>query len=162
MRKSTFVGNLVAWAVVAAVCGAFLVWYHMSDMDVVTAAIAESALVQLGVVLAGPGLLYAVGAILGLVLVRLKKIMLGRGFKRTWRAVGLVGLALIAMAGLPMLGSGFFSAFMWATVVVVYVSMMAPILIAILGFLYALGCAGVDATRRGPLADYLPDDHFER
>lgn len=161
MRKSTLIGNLVAWVVVALAGAAFLAWYHTSDVDVVAAAIGDSVLVQLGVILAGPALLYAIGVLLGLLLVWLKKITLGRGFKTLWRVVGILGLALIVMAALPLLGSGFFSAFMWASVIVTYVSMVAPVILMIVGFLYALGCAGTDKSRRGPFAKYLPDDHFE-
>lgn len=161
MRKSTFVGNFVAWVVVAAVCIAFLAWYHMSDLDVVSAAIGGSALVQLGVVLASPVLLYAMGVVLGLMLLWFKKITLGRGFKLLWRVLGLTGLAVIALAAVPMLGGDAATAFMWASVIVVYVSVAAPVLIMVFGFLYALGCAGTDRTKRGPFAKYLPDDHFE-
>lgn len=161
MRKSTFVGNLVAWLVVAAVCAAFLAWYHVSDLDVVSAAIGSSALVQLGVVLGGPVLMYAIGVVLGLLLLWFKKISLGRGFKLLWRVLGLAGLAVIALAAVPLLGGDAATAFMWASVIVVYVSVVAPVLIMVLGFLYALGCAGTDRAKRGPFAKYLPDDHFE-
>lgn len=161
MRKSTFVGNLVAWLVVGAVCAAFLAWYHVSDLDVVSAAIGSSALVQLGVVLGGPVLMYAIGVVLGLLLLWFKKISLGRGFKLLWRVLGLAGLAVIALAAVPLLGGDAATAFMWASVIVVYVSVVAPVLIMVLGFLYALGCAGTDRTKRGPFAKYLPDDHFE-
>lgn len=161
MRKSTFIGNLVAWVVVAAVCVAFLAWYHMSDMDVVAAAIGDSALVQLGVVAASPVLLFAMGVLIGLALVWFKKITLGRGFKVLWRVVGIAGLALIAMSAAPMLSPEMESAFMWASVIVVYVSIAAPILIMMFGLAYALGCAGTDVSKRGPFAKYLPDDHFE-
>lgn len=161
MRKSTFIGNFVAWVVVAAVCIAFLAWYHMSDLDVVSAAIGDSALVQLGVVLASPVLLYAMGVVIGLMLLWIKKITLGRSFKLLWRVLGLTGLAVIALAAVPMLGGDAATAFMWASVIVVYVSVAAPVLIMVFGFLYALGCAGTDRTKRGPFAKYLPDDHFE-
>lgn len=161
MRKSTFIGNLVAWVVVAAVCVAFLAWYHMSDMDVVAAAIGDSALVQLGVVAASPVLLFAMGVLIGLALVWFKKITLGCGFKVLWRVVGIIGLAIIAMSAAPMLSPEMEGAFMWASVIVVYVSIAAPILIMMFGFSYALGCAGVDRDKRGPFAKYLPDDHFE-
>lgn len=161
MKKSTFIGNFVAWVVVAAACIAFLAWYHTSDMDVVAAAIGDSALVQLGVILASPLLLFAMGAVIGLMVLWLKKITLGRGFKLLWRVLGLAGLAVIALAAVPLAGEGAASAFMWASVVVVYVSVAAPILIMLFGFFYALGCAGTDASRRGPFAKYLPDDHFE-
>lgn len=161
MKKSTFYGNLVAWIAIAAVCIAFLAWYHMSDLETVSAAIGDSALVQLGVILAAPLLLFAMGVIIGVVLVWFKKIELRRGFKVLWRVVGILGLAMLALAVVPLVAPAAASAFMWASVVVVYVSMMAPILIMMFGLAYALGCAGVDTTRRGKLDQYLPDDHFE-
>lgn len=161
MRKSTFIGNLVAWVAVAAACVAFLAWYHLTDFEVVAAAIGDSALVQLGVVAASPLLLYAMGALIGLALVWFKNIEFGRGFKVLWRVVGIVGLAIIAMSVAPLLSPALETTFMWASVIVVYVSLAAPILIMMFGFSYALGCAGVDRDKRGPFAKYLPDDHFE-
>lgn len=161
MKKSTFIGNFVVWVVAAAVCIAFLAWYHASDMDVVAAAISGSAAVQLGVMLASPVLLYAMGVVLGLMLLWFKKITLGRAFKLLWRVLGLAGLAVIVLAAAPMLGEGASAAFLWASVIVTYVSIAAPILVMLFGFFYALGCAGTDTSRRGPFAKYLPDDHFE-
>ena len=49
MRKPTFIGNLVAWVAVAAACVAFLAWYHLTDFEVVAAAIGDSALGCAGV-----------------------------------------------------------------------------------------------------------------
>lgn len=160
MRKSTFIGNFVVWIVVAAVCIAFLVWYHMTDPDTVLAA-TESAPVQLGMVLASPLLLYAMGALIGLALVQLKRILMGRTAKVVCRVVGIAALAFVALAAVPVFLPDSGQAFLGPTVIVVYVTMAAPILIMVLGFVYALGCAGTDRSRRGPFAKYLPDDHFE-
>lgn len=161
MKKTTFYGNLTAWALVVAACAAFLAWYHTSDLETVAAAIGGSPLVQLGVIASAPLLLFGIGALVGLALVRVKKIALRRGFKRLWRAVGVLGLLVLVVAVLPLVAPGMTGALMWASIVVVYVSMTAPVLIVMLGFAYALGCAGVDLTRRGVLDEYLPDDHFE-
>lgn len=161
LKKSTFVGNLVAWVVVAAACCAFLAWYHLSDFDVVAAAIGDSPLVQLGVVAAAPLLLYAIGVLLGIALMWFKKILVGRVAKRVCLAIGLLSLAFILLAALPVLLPDAADSLMGPVVVVVYVSMVAPPLIMMLGFAYAVGCAGVDTSRRGPFAKYLPDDHFE-
>lgn len=49
MRKSTFIGNLVAWVAVAAACVAFLAWHHLTDFEVIAAAIGDSALGCAGV-----------------------------------------------------------------------------------------------------------------
>lgn len=161
MKKSTFIGNLVVWLAVAALCCAFLAWYHSSDYLTVAEVVGESPLAQLGVVLAGPLVLYAAGALLGLALVWFKKILLGRAAKRACRAVGVVSLAFLLLAGLPALVPDAGSAVLGTVVVVVYVSMVAPPLVMMLGFAYGVGCAGVDASKRGPLSKYLPDDHFE-
>lgn len=158
MKKSTFVGNFVAWVVVAAACCAFLAWYHMTDMEVVAAALGESAPAQLGLVLAAPVLVYAIGVVLGLLVVWFKKITLGKVAKRVCRVVALAVLACMALAGLPVLVPSAGDALLGLVVVVVYVSMAAPVLFVVIGFVYAMGCAGVDRTKRGPFAKYLPED----
>lgn len=158
MKKSTFVGNFVAWAVVAAACCAFLAWYHMTDMEVVAAALGESAPAQLGLILAAPVLVYAIGVVLGLLVVWFKKITLGKVAKRVCRVVALAVLACMALAGLPVLVPSAGDALLGLVVVVVYVSMAAPVLFVVIGFVYAMGCAGVDRTKRGPFAKYLPED----
>lgn len=158
MKKSTFIGNVVAWAAVAVVCIAFLAWYHTTDAAVVEEALASSALVQLGVVLASPVLLYAMGVEIGVLLLWFKDILMGRTAKRACRAAGIVSLALLALVAVPVFAPSAQGAFLGISIVVVYVTMAAPILIMMLGFLYALGCAGVDATKRGLFAKYLPED----
>ena len=162
MKKSTFIGNLVAWILVAAACCAFLAWYHMSDFDLVAAAIGDSPLVQVGVVLAAPLLLYAIGVVLGLMLVWFKKILMGRIGKRVCRVIGILALVFLLFAGLPALVPDAANTLLGPVVVVVYVSMMAPVLIVMLGFAYAVGCAGVDTSKRGPLSKYLPVDDGRR
>ena len=67
-------------------------------------------------------------------------------------AVLLLGRILVPAAEDALLGPAF---------VVVYVTMVAPLLIMMLGFVYAVGCAGVDKSKRGPFARYLPEDHFD-
>lgn len=161
MKKSTFVGNFFAWVVVAAACSAFLAWYHMTDMEVVAAALGSSGPAQLGVILAAPVLVYAIGVVLGLLVLWLKKITVGKVAKRVCRAVSLVVLACMALAGLPVLVPSAGDALLGLVVVVVYVSMAAPVLFVVIGFLYAVGCAGVDRTKRGPFAKYLPEDDEE-
>ena len=157
MKKSTFIGNLVVWSVVAALCCAFLAWWHLGN---VTPNISDP-MVQLGVVLAAPLLLYAMGALVGLALMWFKKILVGRAAKRACRVVGILALALMLLAGLPAPVPSAGEALVGVSFVVVYVTMVAPLLVMVLGFVYAVGCAGVDASRRGPFARYLPEDHFE-
>lgn len=158
MRKTTFFGNLVAWAAVVAACVAFLAWYHGADAAVVEAAMAGSTLVQLGMVLASPALLYALGAVLGLLLVRFKGILMGRASRLACRFVAIAALVALALVAVPVLAPATGNAFLGISVVVVYVTMTAPVLLMMLGFAYALGCAGVDPSKRGPFAKYLPDD----
>lgn len=160
MRKSTFIGNLVAWLVVGVACVAFLVWYNTTDAEVVLEA-TESVPVQVGMVLASPLLLFAIGALLGLLLVRLKRILLGRGARRACRVVAVLALALVLVAALPAVVPAAAESLLFAAVIVVYVTMAAPVLLIILGFVYGLGCAGVDPDKRGPFAKYLPDDDLE-
>lgn len=157
MKKSTFIGNLVAWIVVAALCCAFLAWWHLGNG---TPNISDP-MVQLGVVLAAPLLLYAMGALVGLALMWFKKILVGRAAKRACRVVGILALALMLLAGLPAPVPSAGEVLVGVSFVVVYVTMVAPLLVMVLGFVYAVGCAGVDASRRGPFARYLPEDHFE-
>ena len=159
MRKSTFIGNLVVFVALAALCCAFLAWYHTAEDTL--EVIGGSALAQLGVVLASPVLLYSLGVIVGLALVWFKRIAFGRVAKVVLRTIGVAGLAFIALCAVPVLAPDAGGSLLGPVVVVVYVTMVAPILVMMLGFAYALGCAGVDASKRGPFAKYLPDDHFE-
>ena len=158
MKKSTFIGNFVAWVAVAAACIAFLAWYHMTDASVVEAALDGSALVSLGVLLASPVLLFAMGAVIGLLLVWFKDILMGRLAKRACLTASVVALALFVLAAVPVFAPSAGGAFLGISVVVVYVARLAPILVMLFGFLYALGCAGVDTSKRGPFDKYLPKD----
>ena len=161
MKKSTFIGNFAGWVVVAAASVAFLAWYHMTDFEVVSAAIGDSALVQLGVVLASPLLLYAIGALIGLLLVWFKRIRMGRVSRTACLVLALLVLAFVLLAAVPALAPDTAGALMIPTVVVVYVTMVAPIMVMFFGFLYALGIAPVDAAKRGPLSRHLPDERAE-
>ena len=157
MKKSTIIGNLVAWVAVAAACCAFLAWWHLGNG---TPNISDP-LVQLGVVLAAPLLLYAIGVLIGLALMWFKKILVGRVSKRVCRVIGVLALFFVLLAGVPALAPDTGEALMGPAMVVVYVTMVAPLMIMMLGFVYAVGCAGVDTSKRGPFAKYLPEDHFE-
>ena len=157
MKKSTFIGNLVAWVAVAAACCAFLAWWHLGNG---TPNISDP-LVQLGVVLAAPLLLYAIGVLIGLALMWFKKILVGRVSKLVCRVIGVLALFFVLLAGVPALAPDTGEALMGPAMVVVYVTMVAPLMIMMLGFVYAVGCAGVDTSKRGPFAKYLPEDHFE-
>ena len=159
MKKSTFIGNFVAWVIVAALGIAFLAWYHMTDFEVVSAAIGDSALVQLGVVLASPLLLYAIGVLIGLLLVWFKRIRMGGVARTVCLVLALLALAFVLLAG--VLAPDTAGTLMIPTVVIVYVTMVAPIMVMFFGFLYALGLAPADASKRGPLSRHLPDERAE-
>ena len=69
--------------------------------------------------------------------------------------VSVLFLAVLVLSPVPILfGVGLTA----PVVIVVYLGMAAPAVIVILGFLYALGLAEVDPTKKGPFAKYLPDD----
>ena len=159
MKKTTFAVNLAVWAAVAIATTAFLGWYHASDAD--RLATAGSTATQLGAVLAAPVLLFAMGAVLGLLFVFFKKIEMGRTSRLVLRCASILALAFVLLAGVPIVAPSLADAFAVPLVVVIYVSRAAPILIMMSGFFYALGMAPADRTKRGAFAKYLPDDHFE-
>lgn len=161
LKKSTFFGNFAAWVAVAAACIAFLAWYHMSDQTAVLAAVESSSLVQLGVMLASPVLLYAMGAVIGLLVVWFKKIEIGRGFRTLWRVVSAICMAFIVLAALPVFFEGLGGAMMGPVVALIIIARVGPILLMMLGFFYALAIAPVNKSKKSRLEKYLPDDHFE-
>ena len=116
---------------------------------------------QLGVVLASPLLLYAIGALIGLLLVWFKRIRMGRVSRTACLVLALLVLAFVLLAAVPALAPDTAGALMIPTVVVVYVTMVAPIMVMFFGLLYALGIAPVDAAKRGPLSRHLPDERAE-
>lgn len=144
MKKTTFVGNLAAWVAVGVVCCAFLGWWHLSD----GIPSVQSSAVQLGVVLAAPLLLYAIGAIIGLAVLWFKKILVSRITKRVCRVISIAVLAFVLAAGLPALIPATGEALLGPAVVVVYVAMAAPLLLVVLGVVYAVGCAGANEPRK--------------
>ena len=160
LKKSTFIGNFVAWVVVAAASIAFLAWYHLSDPDTVLAA-TESPLVQTGMVLAAPLLLFAMGVLIGLLLLWFTHVLMGRGARLACRVVAVLSLVFILLAAVPVVVPAAAESFLGPAVIVVYVTMAAPILIMMFGFLYALGFAPTDTNKRSRFAKYLPKDHFE-
>ncbi|OUP08696.1 hypothetical protein [Collinsella sp. An2] len=161
MKKTSFIVNFIVWAAIVFGTTAFLAWYHLTDADQVATLVASSPVAQAGTVLAAPLLLYAMGVVLGLLLVFFKKIEIGRTSRLVLRVLAILALVLFVLAAIPSFAPSMTSVFELPIVVVVYVSMAAPILIMMFGLFYALGIAPVDSSRRGPFAKYLPDDHFE-
>ena len=157
MKKSTFIGNLATWVVVAIVSCGFLAWWHLGNG---TPNISDP-LVQLGVVLAAPLLLYALGVLICLALLWFKGICVRRMTKRVCRAIGILALVLVMLAGVPAIVPETGEALVGPAMVVVYVSMVAPLLIMAFGVVYAVGCAGVDTTKRGSSVTEPSDSSFE-
>lgn len=158
MKKSLAV-NLILWIAIAAAMIAFLAWYHLAGGD--AAATEEAGPLMLGTVLSAPVLLYAMGAIIGLLLIMFKDVQMGRTAKRIALVCGLLALAFILAGGLPTLAPSTTGELAASIVIVHYVTAAAPILIMMFGFLYALGFAPTDMSKRGRFAKYLPKDHFE-
>ena len=157
--KKSLIANLILWIAIAAAMVAFLAWYHLAGGD--AAATGEAGPLMLGTVLAAPVLLYAMGAVIGLLLIMFKDVQMGRTAKRISLACGLLALAFILAGGLPALAPGATGELAASIVIVHYVTAAAPILIMMFGFLYALGFAPTDTSRRSRFAKYLPKDHFE-
>lgn len=144
MRKTTFIGNLAAFLALFVVCAGFLAWWHLGGGS---SSVSEP-LVQLGVILAAPFLVYALGVVLGLIFLWLRRVTLRRVTKLVCRVVGVASLAFMALAALPVFFPECGDALLAPVQVVVIVAMTAPLLFVALGVAYAAGCAGV--TPGGP------------
>lgn len=155
MKKNVLIANVAVWGILMAVCIAFQAWYRTGEVTSTYYAVQGSPILQVMLVVSGPILLFALGALLGLPFVWFKKIQLGRGVRRVLRVISVLFLACVAMVIVPMLFQVTLTA---PVVVVVYLSMAAPAVIVILGFLYALGLADIDPSKKSPLAKYLPED----
>lgn len=156
MKRPALLINFIVWVAVALGTTAYLAWYHLG-----ATADAAGGLMSALRVVAAPLVLYALGVVMGLLLVVFKKITMGGTARMACRIAGIACLALIVVAALPSFIPGMTADLIGPAIVVVYVSAAAPIMIMMFGFLYALGLAPKDKTRRGPFAKYLPDDHFE-
>ena len=87
MKKNVLIANAVVWAILLAGCVAFQVWYRSGEVIDTYYAVMGSAFLQVMAVESGPVILFAVGALLGLLFVGLKKIKLGRGARNALRVV---------------------------------------------------------------------------
>lgn len=160
MKRPAVLINLIVWVAIGIGATAYLAWYHLGGAA--TAATEAAGGLELALrVVSAPLLLYAIGAVMGLLLVIFKKITMGGTARTVCRIAGIACLVLVFVTALPSLFPGAAADLIAPTIVVVYVTSAAPIMIMMFGFLYALGLAPKDKTRRGPFAKYLPDDHFE-
>lgn len=145
MKKLTFIGNLAAFLLVFVVCAGFLAWWHLGGGS----ASVASPIVQLGVILAAPFLVYALGAILGLIYLWVRGTTFRRVTKIICRVLGVATLAFMLLAIFPVFFPEFGDALLGPVQVVVIIAMAAPILFVVLGVVYAIGCAGVTPAASG-------------
>lgn len=155
MKKNVLIANLIVWGALLAICIAFQAWYRTAEFEATYAAIQDSRLLQVGLIYSGPILLFALGALLGLAFVWGKKVQMGHGARLAMRIISGLWLGIMALSLVPML---FGVNLTVPVVIVVYLGMLAPAVIAIFGFVYALGLAELDPTKKGPFAKYLPED----
>lgn len=140
MQKSTFLGNFIFWLVMAAISIAFLAWYNLgggAPADISQATPMQ----QVGMVISAPILLYAIGAIIGLIVVYLKRIHVTNTTKTMCFIPATLVLALFIAAAAPVLSFGTQDGLAITTVVVVYAASMAPLMFVMFGALYAVGIA---------------------
>lgn len=145
MRKSTFFGNLAAFLVIFLACAGFLAWWHLGGGS----SSVSSPIVQLGVILAAPFLVYSVGVIVALIFLWLRGVTLRRVTKVVCRVIGIASLAFMTLAAVPVFFPSCGDALLIPVQVVVIIAMTGPLLFVALGVVYAAGCAGVtpDAPR---------------
>ncbi len=141
MKKSTFLGNFIFWVAIAAVCCAFLAWYNTGDTEAARTAALATVPGTVGIVLAAPVLLYAIGAVGGLLFVYLKKVHVTSTIKSGCFIPATLALALFIAAVVPVISLGVDGGISLPTVIVVYSATMAPLLLVALGVLYAVGIA---------------------
>lgn len=140
MQKSTFLGNFIFWLVMAAISIAFLAWYNLgggAPADISQATPMQ----QVGMVISAPILLYAIGAIIGLIVVHLKRIHVTNTTKTMCFIPATLVLALFIAAAAPVLSFGTQDGLAITTVIVVYAASMAPLMFVMFGALYAVGIA---------------------
>lgn len=140
MQKSTFLGNFIFWLVMAATSIAFLAWYNLgggAPADISQATPMQ----QVGMVISAPILLYAIGAIIGLIVVYLKHIHVTNTTKTMCFIPATLVLALFIAAAAPVLSFGTQDGLAITTVIVVYAASMAPLMFVMFGALYAVDIA---------------------
>lgn len=140
MQKSTFLGNFIFWLVMAAISIAFLAWYNLgggAPADISQATPMQ----QVGMVISAPILLYAIGTIIGLIVVYLKRIHVTNTTKTMCFIPATLVLALFIAAAAPVLSFGTQDGLAITTVIVVYAASMAPFMFVMFGALYAVGIA---------------------
>lgn len=141
MKTSKFVINLVVWIVIGLACGAFVAWYNTGDVEAARALASSTAWGQACAVVSLPGLEYAVGAVIGLLIVRIRNLHMSDLAKPRCFIISTLMLALLAAAVIPIVSLGPDSGTSMITVLAVYGSMYAPVVFFAGGILYTLGIA---------------------
>ena len=158
MKKSAFVANMVIWVVVCLACGGFLAWYRTVGMDEAIKAIEASPVLKVGVVYAAPLLLFGLGTIAGVLVAWVKKVELVRWARVMLRVIGGVFLALLVLPLIAQAVPALAQLATWPLAIVVFVSLSMPPIIALIGFAYGMGFAGIDASKPRLMEKYLPGE----
>ena len=136
MKKTTFIGNLVAWSIVSVLCVVFLAWSASmgGEFGDNTALLALS-------VYARPVGAFSVAALLSTLLVRKFDLKIGARMRIAWRVLGLVPTVafLLSPVLIPVLPHGIAAIF----AVVLLASMTIPLIFLLFGLFYGLSLAGV-------------------
>ena len=136
MKKTTFIGNLVAWSIVSVLCVVFLAWSASrgGEFGDNTALLALS-------VYARPVGAFSVAALLTTLLVRKFDLKIGARMRIAWRVLGLVPTVafLLSPVLIPVLPHGIAAIF----AVVLLASMTIPLIFLLFGLFYGLSLAGV-------------------
>lgn len=136
MKKTTFIGNLVAWSIVSVLCIVFLAWSASmgGEFGDNTALLALS-------VYARPVGAFSVAALLTTLLVRKFDLELGARMRIAWRVLGLAPTVafLLSPVLIPVLPHGIAAIF----AVVLLASMTIPLIFLLFGLFYGLSLAGV-------------------
>lgn len=136
MKKTTFIGNLVAWSIVSVLCIVFLAWSASmgGEFGDNTALLALS-------VYARPVGAFSVAALLTTLLVSKFDLKIGARMRIAWRVLGLVPTVafLLSPVLIPVLPHGIAAIF----AVVLLASMTIPLIFLLFGLFYGLSLAGV-------------------
>lgn len=136
MKKTTFIGNLVAWSIVSVLCIVFLAWSASmgGEFGDNTALLALS-------VYARPVGAFSVAALLTTLLVKKFDLKIGARMRIAWRVLGLVPTVafLVSPVLIPVLPHGIAAIF----AVVLLASMTIPLIFLLFGLFYGLSLAGV-------------------
>lgn len=136
MKKTTFVGNLVAWGAVSVLCVAFLAWSASmgGEFGDNTALLALS-------VYARPVGAFSIAALLTTLLVKKFNLELGARMRIAWRVLGLAPTVafLLSPVLIPVLPNGVATIF----AVALLASMTIPLIFLLFGLFYGLSLAGI-------------------